>query len=138
MKKSIRLFLILLFLSSLSLYAQPPAHRPDGLPRGERPPIPNAEQFTERMTKELGLNAAASKKVHDAFLKNIKQMEDIFTSKIEEREKRVALDAHRKSFEKTMKSILSASQFAKFQKLEAEHHGPPPPPINGERPPRPR
>lgn len=126
--------LLSLILFNFTLLAQPPA----GPPRGERPPMPNAERFTERMTKELKLNAATAKKVHDAFAKNMKQMEAVFNSKTDEKEKRAALDANRKSFEQTMKGILSPAQFAQFQKLEAKRPGPPPPPPNGERPPRPR
>lgn len=125
--------LLSLILFNFTLLAQPPAG-----PRGEHPPMPNAERFTERMTKELKLNAATAKKVHDAFAKNMKQMEAVFNSKTDEKEKRAALDANRKAFEQTMKGILSPAQFAQFQKLEAERPGPPPPPPNGERPPRPR
>lgn len=125
--------LLSLILFNFTLLAQPPAG-----PRGERPPMPNAERFTERMTKELKLNAATAKKVHDAFAKNMKQMEAVFNSKTDEKEKRAALDVNRKAFEQTMKGILSPAQFAQFQKLEAERPGPPPPPPNGERPPRPR
>lgn len=131
MKK--RLIIFLFTLISIQLFAQPPAG-----PRGERPPMPNAERFTERMTKELNLNAATSKKVHDAFLNNMKKMDAIFASKAEEKDKRAALDANKKAFEKTMKGILSPAQYAQFLKLEAERPGPPPPPPNGERPPRPR
>lgn len=133
MNKTILPLLYLLMFGSLSLLAQPPTG-----PRGERPPKPNAERFTERMTKELNLNAATSKKVHDAFLNNMKKMDAIFASKVDEKEKRAALDANKKVFEKTMKSILSPAQYSQFLKLEAERPGPPPPPPNGERPSRPR
>ncbi|MFY7911106.1 MAG: hypothetical protein ACOVO2_16180 [Emticicia sp.] len=127
-----QLIIFLFTIISIQVLAQPPAG-----PRGERPPMPNAERFTERMTKELNLNAATSKKVHDAFLNNMKKMDAVFASKLEEKDKRAALDANKKAFEKTMKSILSPAQYAQFLKLEAERPGPPPPP-NGERPPRPR
>jgi len=126
-----RLIILLFALIGFQAFAQPQA----GL-RGERPPMPNAERFTERMTKELNLNAATSKKVHDAFLNNIKKMDTVFASKVEEKDKRVALDENKKDFQKSMKSILSPIQYAQFLKLEAERPGPPPP--NGERPPRPR
>lgn len=128
-----RLIIFLFILISIQVFAQPPAG-----PRGERPPMPNAERFTERMTKELNLNAATSKKVHDAFLNNMKKMDAVFASKLEEKDKRAALDANKKAFEKTMKGILSPAQYTQFLKLEAERPGPPPPPPNGERPPRPR
>ena len=126
-----RLIILLFALIGFQAFAQPQAG-----PRGERPPMPNAERFTERMTKELNLNAATSKKVHDAFLNNIKKMDTVFASKVEEKDKRVALDENKKDFQKSMKSILSPIQYAQFLKLEAERPGPPPP--NGERPPRPR
>lgn len=128
-----QLIIFLFTIISIQAFAQPPAG-----PRGERPPMPNAERFTERMTKELNLNAATAKKVHDAFLVNMKKMDAVFASKLEEKDKRAALDANKKAFEKTMKSILSPAQYAQFLKLEAERPGPPPPPPNGERPPRPR
>jgi len=126
-----RLIILLFALIGFQAFAQPQAG-----PRGERPPMQNAERFTERMTKELNLNAATSKKVHDAFLNNIKKMDTVFASKVEEKDKRVALDENKKDFQKSMKSILSPIQYAQFLKLEAERPGPPPP--NGERPPRPR
>lgn len=129
--------LLSLILVNFTLFAQPPANRPAGR-QGEHPPMPNAERFTERMTKELNLNAATSKKVHDAFLNNMKKMDAVFASKLEEKDKRAALDANKKAFEKTMKGILSPAQYAQFLKLEAERPGPPPPPPTGERPPRPR
>lgn len=69
--------LLSLILFNFTLLAQPPAG-----PRGERPPMPNAERFTERMTKELKLNAATAKKVHDAFAKNMKQMEAVFNRQL--------------------------------------------------------
>ena len=122
---------MLFALIGFQAFAQPQAG-----PRGERPPIPNAERFTERMTKELNLNAATSKKVYDAFLNNIKKMDKVFASKAEEKDKRAALYENKKDFQKSMKSILSPAQYTQFLKLEAERPGPPPP--NGERPPRPR
>jgi uncharacterized protein YdeI (BOF family) len=64
-----RLIILFFALIGFQAFAQPQAG-----PRGERLPMPNAERFTERMTKELNLNAATSKKVHDAFLINIKKM----------------------------------------------------------------
>ena len=128
-----RLIIFLFTIMSVQAFAQPPAG-----PRGERPPKPNAERFTERMTKELNLNAATAKKVHDAFLNNIKKMDAIFASKSAEKDKRAALDANKKTFEKTMKGILSPAQYTQFLKLEAERSGPPSPPPNGERPPRSR
>lgn len=127
-----RLIILFFALIGFQAFAQPQTG-----PRGERPPMPNAERFTERMTKELNLNAATSKKVHDAFLINIKKMDTVFASKVEEKDKRAALDENKKEFQKSMKGILSPAQYAQFLKLEAERPGPPPPP-NGERPPRPR
>lgn len=64
------------------------------------------------------------------------KIDAVFASKSAEKDKRAALDANKKAFEKTMKSILSPAQYTQFLKLEAERCGPPPP--NGERPPRPR
>lgn len=133
MNKKKLLLLYLLVFGSFSLLAQPPAS-----PRGERPPKPNAERFTERITKELNLNAATSKKVHDAFLNNMKKMDAVFASKLDEKDRRAALEANKKAFEKTMKGIFNPAQYTQFLKLEAERPGPPPPPPNGERPPRPR
>lgn len=135
MNKTILSVFCLLVFGSFSLFAQTPAQHPDGPPRGERPPRPDATRFTERLTKELNLNAATSKKVHDAFLNNIKKMDAIFASKLEEKEKRAALDANKKTFEKTMKGILSSAQYAQFLKLETKRPGPTP---NGEHPPKPR
>jgi hypothetical protein len=127
-----RLIILLFALIGFQAFAQPPAG-----PRGERPPMPNADHFTERMTKELNLNTVTSKKVNAAFLNNIKKMDAVFASKVEEKDKKAALDANKKEFQKSMKNILSPVQYAQFLKLEAERPGPPPPPSGG-RPPRPR
>jgi len=127
-----RLIILLFALIGFQAFAQPQAG-----PRGERPPMLNADHFTKRMTKELNLNAVTSKKVNAAFLNNIKKMDAVFASKVEEKDKRAALDANKKEFQKSMKSILSPAQYAQFLKLEAERPGPPPPPSGG-RPPRPR
>ena len=127
-----RLIILFFALIGFQAFAQPQTG-----PRGERPPMPNTERFTERMTKELNLNATASKKVRDAFMNNIKKMDAVLGSKLEENDKRDALDENKKEFQKSMKGILSPAQYAQFLKLEAERPGPPPPP-NGERPPRPR
>ena len=128
-----RLIILLFALIGFQAFAQPQAG-----PRGERPPMPNADHFTKRMTKELNLNAVTSKKVNAAFLNNIKRMDKVFASKAEEKDKRAALDENKKEFQKSMKSILSPAQYALFLKLEDEHAGPPPPPPSGGRPPRPR
>jgi Spy/CpxP family protein refolding chaperone len=128
-----RLIILLFALIGFQAFAQPQAG-----PRGERPPMPNAERFTERMTKELNLNATTSKKVNDAFLNNIKKMDAVFVSKLEEKDKRTAMDANKKEFQKSMKSILSPAQYVQFLKLEDERRGPPPPPPSGGRPPRQR
>ena len=128
-----RLIILLFALIGFQAFAQPQAG-----PRGERPPMPNADHFTKRMTKELNLNTTTSKKVNDAFLNNIKKMDAVLVSKLEEKDKRDALDANKKDFQKSMKSILSTAQYALFLKLEDERPGPPPPPPSGGRPPRPR
>nr|WP_299422223.1 hypothetical protein [uncultured Emticicia sp.] len=127
-----RLIILFFALIGFQAFAQPQTG-----PRGERPPMTNTERFTERMTKELNLNATASKKVRDAFMNNIKKMDAVLGSKLEENDKRDALDENKKEFQNSMKGILSPAQYAQFLKLEAERPGPPPPP-NGERPPRPR
>ena len=82
-----RLIILLFALIGFQAFAQPQAG-----PRGERPPMPNAERFTERMTKELNLNATTSKKVNDAFLNNIKKMDAVFISKLEEVNKNLMKD----------------------------------------------
>jgi hypothetical protein len=127
-----RLIILLFALIGFQAFAQPQAG-----PRGERPPMPNAEHFTERMTKKLNLNAVTSKKVNDAFLNNIKKMDAVFATNLEEKDKRAALDANKTEFQKSMKSILSPTQYIQFLKLEEQRPGPPPPPSGG-RPPRPK
>jgi hypothetical protein len=64
-------------------------------------------------------------------------MNVVFANKVEEKQKRAALDDNKKEFQKSKKNILNPAQYAQFLKLEAERPGPPPPP-SGERPPRPR
>jgi hypothetical protein len=47
--------------------------------------IPRAHEFTNRLTKELGLNDSTSKKVYDTYLANTKSLDEIKMGVADER-----------------------------------------------------
>lgn len=79
-----------------------------------------AKHQTERLTKDLGLNEATSKKVYDLALERAKKMDEIMASSAERPEKMKLGKANQEAFEKKMKEILTADQFKKFSEIQ-EH-----------------
>lgn len=109
----------MLALAAISLSAQPPQQQ-----RQQLTPEQRAKQATERLTKELGLDEAQQKQVYECQL----EMSKNFTRPAEgERPSREEMQAQfEKSREKQkaeMKKILTAEQFAKWEKMQAERGG---------------
>ncbi|WP_420149876.1 DUF4890 domain-containing protein [Spirosoma sp.] len=126
-----------LFLSflSLPLLAQqtttPDAQVPTRVERnGARPQRPmvdpetRARKMTDRITKELGLDQTASKKVYDATLTHAQKVDEIRKNADDRKAKGQAMKANADDYKAKMQSILTADQFAKLQSMkERMHHG---------------
>ena len=137
MKKNIVFGLLILTSVSINSFAQSaPATEPQK-PAGKMMPMPRGgdhqkadaatrtQKFTDRITKSLNLDAATSKKVYDAYLARTKKVDEIQANGADGKAQNVALKANKDSFEATLKGILSADQFDKFSKMEADkkdHH----------------
>jgi len=79
-----------------------------------------AKKFTETLETNLGLDDAISQKIFQAYLGNTKSVDEIPMLPISDDEKKAKLKANRAAFDDTLKGILSAEQFAKYQKMEAD------------------
>jgi periplasmic protein CpxP/Spy len=151
--KSIKaLILFAILASSQVLLAQQPApspekhsKRPDG-PPPQRPMADaptRARKMTDRMTKDLGLNEATSKKVYAITLARATKVDQIQSSNVDGKAKNDALKANADDFKAKLKSILTADQFAKFEAMKKDERGPggprgedglpPPPPHKGKK-----
>ncbi len=151
--KSIKaLILFSVLAGSQVLLAQQPApspekhsKRPDSLPP-QRPMADaptRARKMTDRMTKDLGLNEATSKKVYDITLARATKVDQIQSSNVDGKAKNDALKVNADDFKSKLKSLLTADQFAKFEAMKKDERGPrgtrgedgppPPPPNKGEK-----
>ncbi len=146
--KSIKaLILFAMMASSQVLLAQQPA--PEKHTKGaDRPPRPmadaptRAKRMTDRMTKDLSLNEATSKKVYDITLARATKVDQIQSSAMDGKAKNDALKANADDFKAKLKSILTAEQFTKFEAMKRDERGPrgprgedgpPPPPHKGKK-----
>ncbi len=79
-----------------------------------------AKKFAETLKTNLGLDDATSQKVFQAYLGNTKSVDEIPMLPVSDDEKKAKLKANRAAFDDTLKGILSAEQFAKYQKMETD------------------
>jgi periplasmic protein CpxP/Spy len=129
MKKNILFGLLVVTSVSVSTFAQSPAAAPAQAPAGKVIPMPQrqmadaatrTQKFTDRMTKTLGLDAATSKKVYDAYLARTKKVDEVQASAVSGKEKNEALKSNKDTFEATLKSILPAEAYDKYSKMESD------------------
>ena len=83
-------------------------------------PEVRAENFTRRMTKELSLDNAQQERVKILNLDRFKKIQEIRNSGASQEEIRTKIKEVNDGFAETMKSILSAEQFTKFQTLKED------------------
>ncbi len=124
MKKCILLSVLIL----VSLYISAQTREPDTKPKKSgnewhsvNDAIPRAQEFTNRLKKELGLNDSTSKKVYDAYLANTKSLDEIKMGVAEEPEKLEQLKINKEAFNETLKKILTGSQFDKYLKMPGDN-----------------
>ena len=125
----IKVFILLAIMaSSQTILAQPPA--PEKHTKADKPQRPMADaatrarKMTDRMTKDLGLNEATSKKTYDITLARATKIDQIQGSAIDGKAKNDALKANADDFKAKLKSILTAEQFAKFEEMKKDERGP--------------
>ncbi|MBO0939491.1 DUF4890 domain-containing protein [Fibrella sp. HMF5335] len=85
-------------------------------------PATRAQRMTDRLTRQLGLDDATSKKVYEAALSRDQQVDAIQKSTDDNRTKNQKLKANADQFKTIMQGILTADQFTKFQAMR-QHGG---------------
>ncbi|GAB3706660.1 hypothetical protein GCM10027592_40340 [Spirosoma flavus] len=83
-------------------------------------PATRAQRMTDRMTKELALDDATSKKVYGLVLARAEKMDAIQKSSDDRQTKMQAMKAGTESFRSDMKKVLTADQFAKFESMRSK------------------
>lgn len=135
MFKKLALSGLMLSLLSLPLLAQQTA-TPDAPPQTttrmgrkgsmqQRPmadPETRARRMTDRMTQQLGLDQAASQKVHDAALAHAQKVDAIQASSDDNRAKAQSLKTNADDFKSKLQSILTPDQFTKLQSMKGRMH----------------
>ena len=131
MKSNIKLLTALALGSLLAVTAataqdKPKRERPDGPPPGEGRPGPRGEAAKERtakMAEELGLSDEQKTKIQEFMKSQADKRQELRDATPEERREKAK--AMRDELDKSMKGILTADQYTKWQKMR---------PAAGERP----
>jgi hypothetical protein len=76
-----------------------------------------SRSFADSLTKALGLDAAASKKIYDAYLANTKPVDEIRMTPGSAEEKKEKMKANHEAFKETLKGILTPGQFKGYLTL---------------------
>ena len=77
-------------------------------------PTVRAQKMSARMTKELGLDEATSKKVYDIALARAQKVDEIQKGSDDGRTKAKALKANADDFKSKLQGVLTPDQFSKF------------------------
>ena len=105
----------LILLSAGSLFAQPPGGGgQQGGPQGP-PPVPNTKQIKEmvsNLSKEISLSTEQESKVLKLYTDHFAEVKEKTSGNA--RPKREEMETMKSSFEKNVKSILSAEQITKY------------------------
>lgn len=80
-------------------------------------PATRAQKMTDRMTRQLELDQATSKKVYDVLLARAEKVDAIQKSSDDNKTKAQALKANADDFKSKMKSILTPDQYTKFESM---------------------
>ena len=93
------------------------------LPKGKgmKTPDEKSVRFTQRLTKELNLDAAQQERVKGINLDRFKQIEELKNmAGLDGPSRRQKMKSIEDAYVSSMKGILSAEQFPKFEALRAE------------------
>lgn len=75
-----------------------------------------AKTFADKLQKSLQLDEPTTKKVFNAYMGNVKSVDEIRMGKGSEREKKEAMLVNQQGFDQTLKGILSPGQFNNYLK----------------------
>ena len=78
-----------------------------------------SKEFADRLTKELGLDAATSKQLYNTYLANTKAVDEIKFGQGSDADKMAALKENASIFDLKIKGILTPAQFEKYLKSGA-------------------
>jgi hypothetical protein len=129
MKKSLTLMAVLCLAGHLRSRAQ--AKDTSTMPvktgnewRMPSPVIQKAKDFSNRLKTDLNLDDEVTKQIFQAYLVNTKPVDEIrMNSNLDDKGKARALQANRDAFKDKLKGMLTAEQFTKFQKMDANKLG---------------
>jgi hypothetical protein len=82
--------------------------------------IPRSKEFADHLSVALGLDAATTKKVREAYLVNTKSVDETKLSSRSDPEKATALKSNKDAFDEVMKNILTLDQFNRYLKMPAD------------------
>lgn len=86
--------------------------------------VQKAKDFSNRLQADLQLDDETTKKIFQAYLGNTKPVDEIRMSPtLDDKGKAQALQANRDAFKEKLKAMLTAEQFTKFQKMDANKLG---------------
>ena len=130
MKKTLALLAALAFATAGTSFAQtapaPTKVKMHGGKGGHGPkdPAKMADHKAGKMAKELGLNADQEAKVEQLLLARQQEMTALKTKYgTDKNAGRTEMKAAHDRYEAQLKTILTPEQFAKMDKMKAEHHG---------------
>ena len=137
MKKNLLLLTALALITAGSTFAQTaPAVKTTGSDanqtalhqrlanKGPKDPAQQADRHAGKMTKELGLNADQETRVEKLMLAREQESTALKTKYAADKKAgRPEMKAAHDRYETQLKTILTPEQFAKLDKLKAEHHG---------------
>jgi Spy/CpxP family protein refolding chaperone len=78
------------------------------------------QERTDQLAKELALTAEQKAKVLDVFTKQDEARQKVYENRGDRETMRASMEKMREETSKQLKSILSADQFAKYEKLRSE------------------
>lgn len=108
-----------IFLTTLALAAALGTMAQHG-DHASKTPEQKAEHRTERMVKELGLDAAQQEKVSQINLNYSKTMADVATIQ-NEKDRKGRADALKDNRDNQLQAVLTQEQYAKMLQLREEH-----------------
>jgi protein CpxP len=136
MKKSLFLLAALAFATAGTSFAQTAAVKATGTDakqtahhygkgqKGPKDPAKMADHKAGKMAKELGLNADQEAKVESLLLARQQESTALKTKYAADKKAGHAeMKAAHDRYETQLKAILTPEQYAKMDKLKAEHHG---------------
>ncbi|WP_460950921.1 DUF4890 domain-containing protein [Spirosoma daeguense] len=83
-------------------------------------PKVRAQKMTDRMTKQLALDDATSKKVYTLMLARAEKMDAIHKNSDDRKAKMQAMKTNADEFKGELKNVLTPDQFAKFESMQSQ------------------